>query len=242
MNARGWLAETSARRMAASIVLFIGLSATIGLGPVPRASMDSSAPRPEIGLTTEDLQAASPVPIAPTLPDAADRDADCEPQWAEDLFCLPGLDGTVYAAVSWDDGTGEALYVGGSFAVAECSTIANIARWDGSAWTSLGSGTNSAVHALAVFDDGSGPALYAGGEFWTAGAQAAGFIARWDGTDWSPLGSGMNNTVRALTVFDDGGEAGPALYAAGEFSSAGAQWASRIARWDGSAWSLLGSV
>lgn len=49
----------------------------------------------------------------------------------------------------------------------------------------------------------------------------------------------MNNWVLALTVFDDGG--GPALYAGGGFTTAGGVRANRIARWDGSTWSALGS-
>src|SRR5262245_65135 len=45
--------------------------------------------------------------------------------------------------------------------------------------------------------------------------------------------------VSALTVFDDG--SGAALYAAGSFESAGGAAARRIARWNGEAWSALGS-
>ena len=46
-------------------------------------------------------------------------------------------------------------------------------------------------------------------------------------------------SVRALTVFDDGG--GPALYAGGDFTTAGGVAANRIAKWDGSSWTALGS-
>ncbi len=65
----------------------------------------------------------------------------------------------------------------------------NIAKWDGSAWSALGSGMNDAVHALAV--DGSGN-LVAGGSFTTAGGVSANHIAKWDGSAWSALGSGIN--------------------------------------------------
>ncbi len=34
--------------------------------------------------------------------------------------------------------------------------VNGIARWDGSAWSALGSGTNSTVNALLVFDDAGG--------------------------------------------------------------------------------------
>jgi hypothetical protein len=93
-----------------------------------------------------------------------------------------------------------------------------------------------------MFDEVGGPALYAGGSFTIAGGMIANRIARWNGSSWSALGSGMGGSspiVHALTVFDDGG--GPALYAGGEFSTAGGASASRIAKWNGSSWSALGS-
>jgi hypothetical protein len=42
-----------------------------------------------------------------------------------------------------------------------------------------------------------------------------------------------------LTVFDDGG--GPAIYAGGDFISAGGVAASNIAKWDGASWTPVGS-
>jgi hypothetical protein len=95
--------------------------------------------------------------------------------------------------------------------------------------------------ALAVWDDGSGEALYAGGAFTTAGGTPANWIAKWDGSTWSALGSGVDGSfgVRALAVWDDG--SGEALYAGGQISTAGGTPANRIAKWDGSTWSALGS-
>src|SRR6185503_4148795 len=106
-------------------------------------------------------------------------------------------------------------------------------------------GTNGTVSALTVYDNGGGPALYVGGYFTSAGGVAASRIARWDGSSWSALGSGIfdagsgpDASVSALTVYDDGG--GPALYAGGNFLTAGGVAASGIAKWDGSSWSALG--
>jgi trimeric autotransporter adhesin len=48
---------------------------------------------------------------------------------------------------------------------------------------------------------------------------------------------GLNSYVNAVVEFDDG--TGPALYAAGFFSTAGSTSASRIAKWDGTGWSPL---
>jgi hypothetical protein len=71
-------------------------------------------------------------------------------------------------------------------------------------------------------------------------------IIKWNGTTWSGLASGITGTasgenrwVYALASFDDG--TGPALYAAGAFTSIGGVTANRIAKWDGLGWSPLGS-
>ena len=103
----------------------------------------------------------------------------CEPQWAEGLFGVSGVNGYVHAMLVFDDGTGEALYAGGNFTTAGGVAANRIARWDGSAWSPLGLGTNGRIHALAAFDDGSGPGLYMGGTFTTAGGVALGRMARW---------------------------------------------------------------
>jgi hypothetical protein len=94
-------------------------------------------------------------------------------------FGTPGVDGGVSALTVFDDGTGPALYAGGEFTTAGGVPAHGIARWDGTAWSSLGSGMNDWVRALTVFDDGTGPALYAGGNFTTAGGGGAGRIAKW---------------------------------------------------------------
>jgi hypothetical protein len=96
---------------------------------------------------------------------------------------------------------------------------------------------NGEVSALAV----SGANLYAGGQFTTAGGVSANYIAQWDGNAWSSLGSGIggsylhNPYVWALAM------SGANLYAGGEFTTAGGVPANRIAKWNGSAWSALGS-
>lgn len=149
-----------------------------------------------------------------------------------------GLSGTVEALIEHDFGEGPRLVAGGGFG-------GRCAAWDGSSWTALagpgGQGLSSTVNALALFDDGSGRALYAGGVFTTADGQTVNRIARWNGSAWSPLAGpsaiGVNGTVRALAVFDDG--EGPALYAAGSFTSAGGVPVDRIARWDGRGWEAL---
>ncbi len=141
-----------------------------------------------------------------------------------------GLGGSYDVVLALVLGSDGALYAGGNF---------GIARWDGTAWHPLGGGTNNTVDALAVGPDGS---LYAGGGFTTAGEVTAYRIARWDGTTWYPVGSGLQgiypdySSVRALAFGPDG-----ALYAGGDFTTAGDVLTNGIARWDGTAWHPLSS-
>jgi hypothetical protein len=126
---------------------------------------------------------------------------------------------------------GTDVYVGGSFTVVGGLSANRIAKWDGSAWSTLGVGMNDHVHALAAI----GTDLYAGGCFTTAGGVPAARVAKWDGNIWSALGAGVNDVVHSLATI------GADLYAAGNFTSAGGLPANRVAKWSGSGWSVLGS-
>lgn len=148
----------------------------------------------------------------------------------------------VNALAVFDDGTGPALYVGGSFTTAGSTAAKHIARWDGTAWSPLGSGMNDRVLSLTVFDDGTGRALYAGGVFTNAGGTSAKCVARWDGSSWSEAATGLtgfNAEVRALGVFDDGAGVGPVLVAGGQFGLIGG---GNIARLTGTRWKPLGGA
>lgn len=144
---------------------------------------------------------------------------------------IAGVNGSVYAMVVWDDGSGPALYVGGMFSVAGDVLASNIAKWDGAGWTAVGGGTSSAVLALCVHGDD----LIAGGWFNAAGSVSANHIARWDGMEWSPLDSGTDDVVRVLTEFNG------SLIAGGDFTNAGGVAANYIAHWDGNSWLPLGA-
>ncbi|GAA4370932.1 hypothetical protein GCM10023185_45910 [Hymenobacter saemangeumensis] len=146
----------------------------------------------------------------------------------QDGFGLPGVNGTVNAVAT----NGTEVYVGGNFSITAAGTVVAryIAKWDGTAWSSLGTGTSGNVQALAL----SGSTLYVGGSFSQAGGITVNSLARWNGTAWSSMG-GANGTVYALAV------SGTDLYAAGAFTAIGSVGASRVARWNGSAWSALGT-
>ncbi|MBX3324070.1 MAG: hypothetical protein KF757_13900 [Phycisphaeraceae bacterium] len=157
-----------------------------------------------------------------------------------------GTTTTVRALASFNSPQGSQLIVGGDLTATQNNyVITQIRMWSGTAWTTLpdptGTGMNNTVFAFAYFDDGTGPALYAGGGFTIIGGTTVNRIAKWNGSQWLPLvgpgGTGTNGSVRAMTVFDDGN--GPALYVAGDFSTAGGITVNRVARWNGSQWSSL---
>ncbi len=153
--------------------------------------------------------------------------------------------GRVNALMTFDPGTGRALYAGGSFHVAGGDNGNRIARWTGTSWAPLGTGltggANTDVRALCEYDDGTGNALYVGGRFTTAGSVATSCIAKWDGSSWSSVGggvaAGVSTRVEDLAVFDDG--TGPKLYVAGSFATAGGNSIEGIARWNGTSFSAV---
>jgi hypothetical protein len=234
---------------------------------------------------------ASASPAQPVAPPAAPTPASAAPEsegWASG-FHLPGIDGAVYATAVAPSGV---FYAGGLFAKAGGSPANNIAKYDGAAWSALGSGVGgvvdfTGVRALAVDQAGN---VYAGGSFTSAGGVAANHVAKWNGVSWSTLGSGLGGdlySVDALAVDGSGhlyaaanyywngyygaelavwndtswttlsgspisyenpqginalavDQAGN-LYAGGGFTTIGGVSANKIARWNGSAWSPLGS-
>src|SRR3954447_20956183 len=96
------------------------------------------------------------------------------------------------------------------------------------------------ISAVAV----SGNDIFVGGDFLKLDSKNSGFpannVAHWTGRRWEPLGTGAANGVtggfvNAIAVDGDN------VYVGGGFTAAGGQPANRIARWDGTAWSPLGT-
>lgn len=136
------------------------------------------------------------------------------------------------------------LYAGGDFNSFGVTGTSHIAKWNGTAFSSLDggiTGTGTTVLALALANGD----LYAGGTFVNAGTTTnVNNIARWDGSVWNGMDSGITTTnvgqtpsVTALTTAPDG-----SLYVAGKFTTAGPNIlsiANNIAKWSGTAWSVL---
>ncbi len=172
---------------------------------------------------------------------AAPAAAQCN-QWQQGYTLADPNTPFVLSSAVFDAGTGPELYVGGSFTSIDGFACSNLARWNGSSWSSVGAGCDAPVRALAVWDDGSGPQLYVGGDFAHAGGVAAQNLARWDGTHWSAIGGGVGGSshwVGCLHAFDDG--SGPALFVGGRFTTAGALACNNVARWNGASWDSIGN-
>jgi hypothetical protein len=210
-------------------------------------------------VVVDDREAAYPVRIDPTFSDA---------NWIS-MGNLPGTDGSVYAAAI--DGLGN-LYISGIFSVVGTVPANNIAKWDGTNWSSLGMGLNYWPTTLAIFGselyagnskwDGNswsdvglngsveslalmGGDLYVGGGF-TFATNSDGtsipvnYIAKWDGVTWSAVGGGVNGFVSSMLAV------GNELFIGGTFTrttnSIGlGLTVNRIAKWNGTDWSALGS-
>jgi hypothetical protein len=117
-----------------------------------------------------------------------------------------------------------------------------IARWNGTTWSSLGSGLSGSVEVPPTVTAlvASGNELYVGGTFPTAGGIRVNNIARWDGRSWSALGSGIAKeqfyvNISAMALSGDD------LFVAGSFDHAGGVPATNFAKWDGTRWSQIGS-
>ncbi len=124
--------------------------------------------------------------------------------------------------------SGSDLYVAGSFSLPVSNGVAhNIAKWDGSSWSIVGSpqtpGLNDEITSLTV----SGGTVYAGGYFTAThgGTVTLNRIAKWDGTNWQSIGSGFNAPVKSLCI------AGNYLYAGGDFITSGTTSVLHVAKW-----------
>jgi hypothetical protein len=144
----------------------------------------------------------------------------------------PGLNGRVDAllGVPHFGSIPDSLYAGGVFTAAGGNTSAvAIARWDGSAWHSIGAppistATGAGVDAIAV--DRTTGKVYLGGNFTNAGGNPnADFLAVWDGASWKSFCAPITANVKALQII------GRTLYIGGDFADgAGRATADKLVR------------
>ncbi len=141
-----------------------------------------------------------------------------------------GLNDSV-RAIAFD---GTDVYVGGWFTNAGGDPNAdNIAKWDGTSWSALGT-MSGRVFDIAIH----GTDIYAAGIISAGGDPNANYLAKWDGTSWSAVGDLDIHSIVSTIEFD-----GSDMYIGGEFTYAGRDPnADYIAKWDGTSWSALGTI
>ncbi|MCI0363692.1 MAG: phage tail family protein [Phycisphaerales bacterium] len=106
--------------------------------------------------------------------------------------------------------------------------------------SALGTGLNDTGHRIAIHPDNK---VYVAGIFTSAGGVAnTGGIAYWSGSDWVSVGGGLSSVVVTAQHRVAISPAG-LVYFGGFFTSIGnpAVTANHIAKWNGAAWSALGS-
>lgn len=173
-----------------------------------------------------------------------------------------GIDGGVPTVRAMTEFKSE-LHVGGNFKLVGGIYSENAAKWDGSTWFPLDSGTVFSINAFAVYKN----ELFVGNthnnfgiEKWNgidwlsagfvgdpvtaiavyndslyAGGYSPAHIYKWNGVNWLTVGNGINGPVYAMCIYS--GE----LYAGGWFHLAGSTPVSNIAKWNDSAWTDVGS-
>ncbi|MFN0134299.1 MAG: GC-type dockerin domain-anchored protein [Phycisphaerales bacterium] len=161
-------------------------------------------------------------------------------EWESHIASITGFSPYVGALAVFNDGSGEALYAAGRFTgINGVTGTGLIARWNGTAWSSLASGLTSTssttgLEAMTIFDDGTGPALYvAGGTFFGSGLPVCN-VAKWNGNTWTSLGGQLGTgRLTSIAAFDDGG--GTKIYIGGTAMVP----INQFARWENGQWASV---
>lgn len=125
------------------------------------------------------------------------------------------------------------LYAVGTFAVINGIPISDIARYDGSSWSGLGSIIWTGGATCAYRYQGQ---MYFGGIFSNTAANIW-RIARWDGANWNAVGGGITGSVAFVQCMEEyNGE----LYVGGYMATSQGNPGNFIARWNGTSWSQVG--
>jgi hypothetical protein len=137
------------------------------------------------------------------------------------------------------------IYVGGRFDRAHITTVNNIAKWSGTEWSAMGTGTvgvtgvgsspsQATVYSIAVTKTNT---VYFGGVISYINITNANNIVYWDGTNLNPVGTGIvGNGVYAIAI-----DSSNNIFIGGSFNTAGGVSVSNIAYYTGSVWTAMGT-
>ena len=115
-----------------------------------------------------------------------------------------------------------------------------VARWDGTRWSPLGTGYPIASNIFAITEDKHGN-LYAAGEFHDALFRY--YVVKWDGVNWTEVGTGSNSLGAIAPIYCIVADTSDNIYVAGAFSNNITDTSADlyVAKWNGTAWSEVGS-
>jgi hypothetical protein len=119
---------------------------------------------------------------------------------------------STYSGLPWVrtlcyDYENQTLYAGGGFLKAGGINARNIAKWDGTNWSSMAGGFEKEVYAICK----NGANLYVGGQFLADFANSNPnnrHVSNWNGSMWTALGTGVGQesvTQAVLTISADNG-------------------------------------
>jgi len=128
------------------------------------------------------------------------------------------------------------LYLGGGFTYIGSTLFRNIARYNGTNYSSVGGGVQGGLPHINILDTYNNE-IIAGGVFAYAGTGYANNIASWNGTTWNNMENGLNGTVNDLVV----DSINNFLYVSGSQTQLGnGNFVSSIVRWNGHYWEDTG--
>ena len=178
----------------------------------------------------------------------------------DDTFRITAGVCEVRAITKYDDGSGDALWVGGEINAAATTdnlgvALSGIAKWDGTNWSSPPRGIANQVNALAAVGSVFESTLYAGGDFDAASVIPSGNIVAYDGTTYSQAGFVMysdatNGNVPGMAVGTIAGLTGERLYigmadnvpgAIQQFGAGATPITDLVAAWNGTTLERVGS-
>lgn len=143
-----------------------------------------------------------------------------------------GFAGGADAAVCAVDHDGSDFIAIGEFTVMGGASHVRAARWNGTAWRSMGNPAWSST-PTAYLRTAGGTIYVAAGA--VGGSGSTHVVHRWDGTNWVAVGGPFNSVIYDLVEGVDG------LYAVGDFTTvSNVITARRIARYAGGVWAEVG--